>query len=1457
MNNILKILVLMVIINLSALVQTVFSDNNALRFDHLTPDDGLSAQYISVIFQDRQGFIWIATSDGLDRYDGYNFISFRHDPENPNSLSSSGVNTIWQDNTGILWFGTLNGLTRFDPQSGNFKRYLNDNTNRIRALCQDSKGFLWLGTRDKGLYRFDPETETFTLYQFDPGNQGSLRSNTVEAVYEDKNKTLWVGTYGGLERFVPETQTFIHYRNDPQDPHSLIHNSVLSIFEDRTGVLWIGTDGGLDVFVPESETFTHLRHDAADTETISSNSIRFIREDSSGILWIGTFGGGLNRFDQKTGRFEHFRKSPANPHSLPDDSPISFCEDRTGGLWFGTMAYGIGRIMGWSKKFTLYRHIEGNTESLGGNPVNTILEDTRGEFWFGMTGSGLDRYDPKSGRYVHYMPEKNNTGSLSHVNVFSVIEDSRGLIWISTFGGGLNCFNPVTRTFTRYQYDKDNPDSISSNALLAIVEDRENRLWIGSWEGGLNRFDPDTGIFTRYGHKDNDPNNLGDNRVISLCADRTGTIWIGLAGAGLAKYVPETDSFIHYKHSDNDPESLSHSVVTHIFEDRSGTLWTGTTGGGFNRFDRQTEKFRSYTKKDGLPDNTVYGIIEDDRGLLWLSTNKGLSCFDPKNETFQNYDMGDGLQGMAFKMGACFKSSSGELWFGGNNGLNRFHPDNIKRNPHIPPVVLTDFKVSGRSVYPGKDSPLKMPIHRVKEITLSPAQSKFSFEFAALDYNYPKKNRYAYMMEGFDKDWIYTDSTRRFATYTNLSPGKYTFRVKGSNNDGVWNEDGTWVNIIILPPWWKTWWFITFLLLMLVFLLFGGYRLRVNALETRSRVLAKQVADRTHALTQEISERRAVEENLRKSQYLLTETGRMAKVGGWEFDIETLHQTWTEEVYRIHEVDMDFIPDVNKGIDFYAPESRPIIKKAVRLAVAHGKPFDLKLQIITARGNLKWVHVVGKGHESNGRIVRVSGTFQDITDSMLAQQEILKSKEAAEAANRAKSVFLANMSHELRTPLNGILGYVQILQNDTSASPRQQYGLKVIEQSGKHLFSLINDVLDLAKIESGKIELYETEFYLSDFIKSAGNIIRIRAEQKVIKFCTDISDGLPERVRADERRLRQVLLNLLGNAVKFTDKGRVMLRIFPVEDKKSNIRFEVEDTGIGISHKDFEKILDPFQQAGDIKHKAEGTGLGLAISRNLVKLMGGTLEAESKPGFGSRFWFELELHEVQRETGKTAETSRQIDGIKGPAKKILIVDDNLENRAVFRDLLMSLGFETEEAEDGSEGLSKAIEFQPDAVITDLIMPKTDGFELIQNLKHQPGLKNTLVIAASASVYEDDHRKSMEAGADAFLPKPIEADRLFDLLRQFLGIEWQYRKSPDETLETDRADIILPKTEILEKLLEIIETGDVEEFMDQIKELARSDKTFVSFAQRFQKLANGFKLNEIRGLIKEYLNSESR
>ncbi len=428
------------------------------------------------------------------------------------------------------------------------------------------------------------------------------------------------------------------------------------------------------------------------------------------------------------------------------------------------------------------------------------------------------------------------------------------------------------------------------------------------------------------------------------------------------------------------------------------------------------------------------------------------------------------------------------------------------------------------------------------------------------------------------------------------------------------------------------------------------------------------------------------------------------------------------------------------------------------------------------------------------------------------------------------------------------MGYAQILQRDASATKKQQHGLNVIEQSGNHLLSLINDVLDLAKVESGKIELYQTDFHLPLFISGIGEIIRIRAEQNNIAFYLEQPDDLPLGVHGDERRLRQVLLNLLGNAVKFTDKGGVTLRVIKTE--QNILRFEVQDTGVGISPTELDAIFDPFQQVGDHERQSKGTGLGLAISKNLIELMGGKLQVTSQFGSGSQFGFELPLPTVQYKTAQVAKTDQTIIGIEGKAPKVLVVDDNWENRTVFVDLLSSLGFDMLEANNGVDGLAKATEFQPDVILTDLRMPRMDGFELIRQLRQTPLLKNKLIIATSASAYEVDHQKSLTVGSNAFLPKPLQAESLFEQLQQHLNLKWVYGNK--QTAQP----MVFPPAEEMAVLYDLSQMGDIDEIEERVAALEQSNPSLKPFAKQMQHLIKGYQLNKISELLEAHFFSKN-
>ena len=1295
-----------------------------IKFEHLTVEDGLSNNIVFSVLQDRQGFIWIGTKNGLSKYDGNEFTVYTHDPDDLNSLSGNYVRYLFEDHNGLLWIALRpGGLNSFDPVTETFVRYQYD-SNNINSLSnnstwsiyEDSNNTLWIGT-ENGLNKFDPITKTFTQYHHDVNNPNSLSHNRVQAICEDNTGTLWIGTQGGLNKFIPATETFSHYQHDANNVNSLSHNWTNSIYKDSSGMLWIGTQGGgINRFDPITETFIHYQHDINDNNSLSYDWTHSIYEDSSGMLWIGTRNG-LNKFDRANNKFIHYKQDITQPDSLSDNTVFGIIEDTTGTLWVSTIN-GLNKYDPDNKRFALYQYNPNDHNSLNNNTVMAIYEDFDNILWLGTRGGGLNKLDRTNNIVTHYIYDQNNPNSLSDNRILAIQPDNIGNLWIGT-SNGLNKFDPKTEIFTHYKHKPDNLTSLNDNFVWDVEIDSDNIVWIGLGRGkGLDRFDPKTETFSHYVL--NEDTSFGFIRTVTM--DSFGTLWIGTENKGLTKFIPAVnktnnpETFVNYQYDKNIPNGLSNNAINMIYEDRSGIIWIATDD-GLNKFNGRI--FTVYRQKQGLAGNRVVGILEDKQGYLWISTDKGLSKFDSKQEIFRNYDRWDGLQSNFFELHSAYKSRNGELFFGGVNGFNAFYPDKLLDNPHIPLVILTDFKLFNQPVPIGINSPLQQHINFAKQIILSYDQTVFSFEFAALNYRAANKNKYAYMMEGFDKTWTYTNSKRRFVHYTNLDPGQYNFRVKASNNDDRWNEDGTSIRIIITPPWWETLWFEGAMIILFVVLLIGGVKWRLYAIKQRNRELKIQVAERTRELKKE-------------------------KDGA--------------EILREH----------------------------------------------------------------------------------------------AEVANQAKSTFLANMSHELRTPLNGILGYAQILRRDPAITTQQRHGLNVIEQSGNHLLNLINDVLDLAKVEAGKIELYNVDFNLHMFLTGMAEIIRIRAECKEIIFNLEMDSTLPKNINGDEKRLRQVLLNLLGNSVKFTDNGSITMKAEVqnhLEECYISIRFTVEDTGVGITPENLKAIFDPFQQVGDRERQVKGTGLGLSISRNLVELMEGQLKVESKIGSGTKFWFDLTLpvaeHEEKVEDSKI---DLPIIGIKGKAPKVLVVDNNWENRAVLVDLLMPLGFETKEANNGVKGLEKAIEFLPDVIITDLIMPEMDGFELIRQIRQSSKLKDKVIIAASASVYEEDQNRSLTLGSNVFLSKPIQIDNLFSKLEYHLNLTWIYGEYitniTEEVVVDEDQEMIFPSAEAVAEMYELSLMGDVNGLANELTKLSQTDVKFQPFIREMKALLKNYQLENI-------------
>ncbi len=840
---------------------TASSPENEFKFERLTLEQGLPNGVVYAITQDKQGFMWFGGEGGLVRYDGYNFKAYQHDPLNKSSLSNNNLSHIFADESGAIWCATWgSGVDRFDPQTETFQHYKNNpndpnslSDDRVQVIYQDKSNIFWFGTFAGGLNRFDPKTSQFTRFQNDKKEPHSLSNNRVWSIIEDQAGNLWVATNDKLDKLNRESGQFTYYQNDPNNPHSLSHNETRWLYIDHAGKLWVSTSGGLNQFDATNETFTRYVNNPNDPTSLSNNLVYKIWEDQYQRLWIGAKEidtAGLNMFDRQSGRFMRYKYNPNNPNSVSHNDIRDVYIDRSGVLWIGTRGGGVNKLDLKPKKFRNIKRDPNLPNTLHGTLVFALYEDTNGYIWIGTDGGGLNKYDPRSGLFTYY---DTTNSEISNDSVLSFSENSSGKLWLATKGGGLNLFDPQLAKFSHYKNDPDNPKSLSNDQVYTLLNDANGRLWIGT-DNGLNLFNPDSQTFTRYMADAKNPNSLSNKSVLSMAQTKTGELWIGTWGGGLNKleFDGSTAKFTVYRHDPNNLASLSNDEVNTIMEDKKGNLWVGTSG-GLNKFDPSSQKFTRYLKEDGLSNNSIAGLLEDTSGHLWISTIAGLAKFDPVQGTFRNYDVADGLQSNQFKTGAYYQSRSGEMFFGGVDGYSYFFPDQVQDNLHIPTVALTDFKIFERAV------PLKQALSYLPEIGLSYQDEFFSFEFATLDYTNSAKNRYAYKLEGFDRDWIYTGQ-RRYASYTNLDAGSYIFRVKGSNNDGVWNENGTAIKLTITPPPWKTWWAYS-LYTILFFGTIAGY------VQYKTNAQAKELERHKKDLEQE----RLVTERLREVDRLKDE----------------------------------------------------------------------------------------------------------------------------------------------------------------------------------------------------------------------------------------------------------------------------------------------------------------------------------------------------------------------------------------------------------------------------------------------------------------------------------------------------------------------------------------------------------------------------------------------------------
>ncbi len=798
---------------------------NNIKFNHLIVENGLSQSAVTCIFQDKLGFMWFGTQDGLNRYDGYSFKVFKNISDDSTSLSDNFIFSIYEDESGTLFIETQSGkLNKYNSITETFRVVPNDNINlhkarmnSVLAAFYEKSDVVWTGGLGKeiGLKMENKKTGETKVYLHSPNDKSSLSDNKVYSVFRDSKGSLWVGTFNGLDKLDEKTEKFQHYKNIPGDANSLSDNWVWPVFEDSKGNLWIGTvKGGLNKFNPETNEFTNYKNDPANPKSINDNFIFSIYEDRSGLIWVGTNTGGVNYFDPSSQVFEHYLNIPEKKNSLSD------------------------------------------------NTVYSIYADSKGNYWIGTQKGGLNKFDYNTKSFTQYFSEPGNTSSLLSNSIQSLLEDRDGTIWIGTFSSGMNSFDPVTNTFKLYINNPSDPNSLTDNRVYSIIEDREGIIWIGTYAGGLNRLDKLTGKITAFEHDEKNSSSISSNSVWTITEDKTGKLWIGTFGGGVNVFDKSTQKFTKFKNNPDDQNSLGDDNIIRVFSDSKGNIWIGTTK-GLCRYYKDGNKFKMYTEKDGLSNNFIYGILEDNKGNLWLSTNNGLSKFNPENETFNNYFAEDGLQNNEFNQNAFAKDGkTGNLLFGGVNGFNVFNPDRITGNTYVPAIVFTNYIRYNTDDEEGKPI-VEKGISQMDEISITYKDNIVTLEFAALSYYNNFNNQYRYKLEGFNENWIQLGNNNK-VTFTNLSPGDYVLKVMGSNNDGVWNEKGTSLLIQVKPPWWRTNLAYAIYGVLFLGLLFSVRKFEIDRREQKSRIRESELRIKVTE-----AEKRTLEiENERKSKEL-------------------------------------------------------------------------------------------------------------------------------------------------------------------------------------------------------------------------------------------------------------------------------------------------------------------------------------------------------------------------------------------------------------------------------------------------------------------------------------------------------------------------------------------------------------------------------------------------------------
>jgi PAS domain S-box-containing protein len=1322
-------------------------------FRRISLQDGLPAGTVHQVLQDREGLLWLATQDGLSRYDGYEFTTYRTDPADRNSLPHNDVWSILEDRDGTLWVGTDGGgLSRFDSVTGRFESYRHDpedpsslSEDRVRVLRQDAEGFLWIGTYDGGLNRLDRETGTFVRFRAAPLGSSGMSSDRIRDIHPSAAGLLWISTDGGgLNVLDPNTGAVTVLRHDPVERDSLSSDRLGPVGADGDGIIWVGTyDAGLNRIDPESGRVERYLHDPDDPHTLASNYVRALFLDQSDTLWVGT-SNGLSQWRPGTGDFSRYVHHPADPLSLSHDRVTSIFQDRGGVLWVGTPR----GLNSWNTASGMFLHEFRRTNqptALSNNFVTSFAEHPDGSIWVGTLG-GLNLFQRSTGEFRQIRHDPTDPLSLSDDRVMSLLVDRSGVLWVGTQSAGLNRFDQTSDTFFRYRHDPDDPTSLGGNGITSLLEDRDGTLWVGTFGGGLNRFDVATDSFTRFLSDPGNPRSLSSNRVMAIHQDDDGVLWVATENAGLNRFDRRTGRCRRYVHDPGNQEGLSSNHSWFVTGDDRGDLWIGTDGGGLNQWradDRAAGRavFRHYLTIDGLPSSVVYAVIADRQGDIWVSSAGGLSRLAPETGALNNFYSSNGLQSNEFNFAAAFRARDGELFLGGINGFNRFFPERIRPRSYSPPVVLTSFEKFNRAVE------FDRPVFEIDDIALGHKDSVIGFHFAALDYAAPDKNRYRFRLEGFDDDWIEAGSTRQ-ATYTNLAAGDYVFRVRGSNSDAIWSENELEVRLGVAPPPWRSWQAYVLYLLGVSTLIAG-----VSASFVRKRRRAKELERINISLTREIRQREAKEAALEAEKRKAREYLDVAEVIMLAIDPDGRVVLMNQKGCRIlGRQENEIVGRI--WVDEFVPEGH---RAEVRQKLEDVGSYQYYEYPVLAKDGEERVIA---WHSAN---LPASGDDPPVILSSGADTTKVRQLEKQVRFHQkmdALGTLAGGVAHDFNNILTAIFGYSTLTLGQLPPQSEEAGYLNNVVKACERAKDLVGRILTFSR----RGEQDKRAIDVGEVVAEAGELLRSSLPATIEVRTSLDAHCLP--VMADATQIHQVVMNLGTNAAQAMPRGGLlditveMVELSPHKVSGDNLRpgphvaLTVRDTGQGIDSATMEKIFDPFFTTKEI---GEGTGLGLSVVHGIIKSHGGDISVTSTEGEGTSFLVHLPCTQIRQ----SERPARQLS-LAGK-ERILVVDDEPLICDLAIRILESLGYSVTGSTRSSEALQIFLD-RPDTfdlVMTDHTMPGITGLELVREMR---------TVAPDVPVIVMSGRKGddLDQARDVtFLAKPFSVAEIGGAVRRVL------------------------------------------------------------------------------------------